>query len=131
MNLLRSGKGGRAIINRRPQRREPQPGLVRSPTADPFCSLFPHYRNPTLRKVESAQALKPRLAQMHELVPSIATVGFLENPNNPIFEVTTGDVLAAAAAIGLKIQILKAGTDREIDAAFVSLVQARTGALLV
>jgi putative ABC transport system substrate-binding protein len=26
---------------------------------------------------------------------------------------------------------LKAGTDREIDAAFVSLVQARTGALLV
>jgi putative ABC transport system substrate-binding protein len=71
------------------------------------------------------------LALLHELVPSIATVGFLENPNNPVFEVTTGDVLAAAAAIGLKVQRLKAGTDREIDAAFVSLVQARTGALLV
>jgi len=41
------------------------------------------------------------------------------------------DVMAAASAIGLKVQILKAGTDREIDAAFVSLVQARTGALLV
>jgi hypothetical protein len=27
--------------------------------------------------------------------------------------------------------MLKAGTDREIDAAFVSLVQARTGALLI
>jgi putative ABC transport system substrate-binding protein len=71
------------------------------------------------------------LALLHELVPSIATVGFLENPNNPIFEVTTGDVLAAAAAIGLNVQILKAGTDREIDTAFASLVQARTGALLV
>jgi putative ABC transport system substrate-binding protein len=40
-------------------------------------------------------------------------------------------VLAAAPAIGLKVQVLKAGTDRELDAAFVSLVQARTGALLV
>jgi putative ABC transport system substrate-binding protein len=71
------------------------------------------------------------LALLHELVPSIATVGFLENPNNPIFEVTTGDVLAAAAAIGLNVQILKAGTDREIDTAFASLVPARAGALLV
>jgi putative ABC transport system substrate-binding protein len=40
-------------------------------------------------------------------------------------------VLAAAPVIGLKVQILKAGTDREIDAAFASLAQARTGALLV
>jgi putative ABC transport system substrate-binding protein len=71
------------------------------------------------------------LALLHELVPSTATIGFLENPNNPTFELTTRDVLAAAPAIGLKVQILKAGTDREIDAAFVSLVQARTGALLV
>jgi putative tryptophan/tyrosine transport system substrate-binding protein len=71
------------------------------------------------------------LALLHELVPSTATIGFLENPNNPIFELTTRDVLAAAPVIGLKIQILKAGTDREIDAAFVSLVQARTEALFV
>jgi putative tryptophan/tyrosine transport system substrate-binding protein len=71
------------------------------------------------------------LALLHELVPSIATIGFLENQNNPIFELTTRDVLTAAAVIGLKVQILKAGGDREIDAAFVSLVQARTGALLV
>src|SRR5262249_22810047 len=63
--------------------------------------------------------------------PSTLTVGFLENPNNPVFELTTRDVLAAAPAIGLKVQVLKAGTDREIDAAFMSLVQSRTGALLV
>jgi len=79
----------------------------------------------------SAELGAKALALLHELVPSIATIGFLENPNNPAFEVTTRDVLAAAPLIGLKVQILKAGTDREIDAAFVSLVQARTGALLV
>jgi putative ABC transport system substrate-binding protein len=71
------------------------------------------------------------LALLHELVPGTATIGFLENPNNPAVELTTRDVLAAAPVIGLKVQILKASTDREIDAAFVSLVQARTGALLV
>jgi ABC-type uncharacterized transport system substrate-binding protein len=71
------------------------------------------------------------LALLHELVPGTATIGFLENPNNPTFELTTRDVLAAAPVMGLTVQTLKASTDREIDAAFASLVQARTGALLV
>ena len=72
------------------------------------------------------------LALLHELVPGTETIGFLGNPNNPMtFELTTRDVLAAAGIVGLKVQILKAGNDREIHAAFVSLVQARTGALLV
>jgi len=79
----------------------------------------------------SAELGAKALALLHELVPSIATIGFLENPNNPVFELRMGDVLAAALAIGVKVQILKAGTDRQIDAAFVSLVEARTGALLV
>jgi ABC-type uncharacterized transport system substrate-binding protein len=71
------------------------------------------------------------LALLPQLVPSTATIGFLENPNNPVFELTTRDVLATAPAIGLNVQILKAGTEREIDAAFASMVQARTGTLLV
>jgi putative ABC transport system substrate-binding protein len=71
------------------------------------------------------------LALLHDLVPSTPTIGFLENPNNPMFdELATRDVLAAASAMGIRIQILRAATDREIDAAFESLVQARTGALL-
>jgi putative ABC transport system substrate-binding protein len=71
------------------------------------------------------------LALLHELVPSTGTIGFLENPDSPAFELMTRDVLKAASVIGLKVQILKAGTDRAIDAAFASLAQARTGALLV
>ena len=57
------------------------------------------------------------LALLHELVPSAATIGFLENPNNPISELTTRDVLGAAPVVGVGVQILKASTDREIDAA--------------
>ena len=54
-----------------------------------------------------------------------------ENPNNPVSELNTRDVMAAAPALGLKVQILKASSDREIDAAFVGLVQARIGALII
>jgi len=71
------------------------------------------------------------LALLHELLPGTATIGFLGNPNNPIFELTTRDLLAAAATIGLKVEVLKAGTDSEIDAVFASAVQAQTGALFV
>src|SRR5260370_1268693 len=68
---------------------------------------------------------------LHELLPSTPAFGFLVNPRNPIAELTMRDVLVAAHAIGLEIQILRAGTVHEIEEAFVSLVRARTGALLV
>jgi putative ABC transport system substrate-binding protein len=80
----------------------------------------------------NAELVAKGLSLLHELVPGTPTIGFLENPNNPIVdELTTRDVLAAAPAIGIRIQVLKATTDREIETAFESLVQARTGALLV
>jgi len=71
------------------------------------------------------------LALLRELVPGTETIGFLDNPNNPGAELTTRDLLAAAPAVGIKVQVLKASNDREIDAAFASMVQARTRALLV
>jgi putative tryptophan/tyrosine transport system substrate-binding protein len=72
-----------------------------------------------------------QLALFHELLPNISTIGFLENPGNPIDELMATAVREAAAGIGLRIQKLKAATTREIDTAFESLAQARTGALLV
>jgi len=72
-----------------------------------------------------------QLALFHELVPNVSTIGFLENPGNPIDELMTTAVQEAAAGSGLRIQTLKAATTREIDTAFESLVQARTGALLI
>src|SRR5262245_59235468 len=64
------------------------------------------------------------LALLRDLVPTIATIGFLANPNNPISELTARDVLAAAPAVGLQVQALKASSDREIDGAFVNLVRS-------
>jgi putative ABC transport system substrate-binding protein len=71
------------------------------------------------------------LEVLHELLPAAASVGYLEDPRGPVLESRTREVLAAARAIGVEIQVLHASTEGEIDAAFASLAQARTGALLV
>jgi putative tryptophan/tyrosine transport system substrate-binding protein len=64
-----------------------------------------------------------RLGLLHELLPV--------NPNNPAGDFLARDVQAAARAIGRQVEIFSAGTPREIDAAFASLVQSRADALLV
>ena len=46
-------------------------------------------------------------------------------------ETTVRDVEAAARAIGMQIQVLKASTSREINAAFATFVRDRPDALFV
>jgi ABC-type uncharacterized transport system substrate-binding protein len=55
----------------------------------------------------------------------------LVDPNATNAESTITDAQAAAAAIGRQIEVLTASSNREIDAAFASLVQKRIEALLV
>ena len=73
-----------------------------------------------------------RLGLLHELLPGAERFALLVNPNNPVVaDVMIKDVQAAAAAIRCQIVVLNAGTNREIDAAFASVVQKRADALLV
>jgi putative tryptophan/tyrosine transport system substrate-binding protein len=46
-------------------------------------------------------------------------------------EPTTKTVQAAALTLGLQLHVLNASTDREIDAAFVILVQLHAGGLVI
>jgi putative ABC transport system substrate-binding protein len=78
------------------------------------------------------QTLDPkRLGLLHELVPQAATIGFLLNPDFPLAEEQSKDMQEAARAIGLHIHVLRANTDREIEAAFETVAQDRIGALAV
>src|SRR5262249_25391193 len=73
-----------------------------------------------------------RLGLMHELVPKAVRMAVLVNPANvPATESTLRDLPEAARAIGLQIQVLKASTRSEIEAAFATLVRDRAEALYV
>src|SRR5262249_18344366 len=68
----------------------------------------------------------------HALVPNAARMAVLVNPANvPATESTLRDLPEAARAIGLQIQVLKASTRSEIEAAFATLVRDRAEALYV
>jgi ABC-type uncharacterized transport system substrate-binding protein len=70
-----------------------------------------------------------RLGLLHELVPKATTLGVLINPNFPLAVGQLSDVQEAARAIGVQTHILRATTDREIDAAFEIVAQLRIAAL--
>jgi putative tryptophan/tyrosine transport system substrate-binding protein len=72
------------------------------------------------------QTLEPkRLGLLHELVPQASTIGFLLNPDFPSAEEQSKDMQEAAGAIGLHIHVLRANTDREIEATFETVAQDR------
>ena len=79
----------------------------------------------------AAELTAKRLGLLREMVPGAARVAFLVNPANVTAESTVKDLEAAAPAFGVQIQIFDAGTIREIDAAFASLVRQRFDALFV
>jgi putative ABC transport system substrate-binding protein len=79
-----------------------------------------------------AAGLTPKLLDLlSETVPQAGAIALLVNPNNPTAEPMIRDVQEAARAKGVKLAVLKAGGESEIDAAFASLVEVQAGALVV
>jgi putative ABC transport system substrate-binding protein len=72
-----------------------------------------------------------RLELAHELVPTATTVAVLVNPTSPTFETVLQDLQAAARTLGRQLHVLHASTERDLDTAFATLVQLRTGALVI
>jgi putative ABC transport system substrate-binding protein len=77
------------------------------------------------------QLTAKRQQLLHEVVPSAAVVAMLVNPTNPQNRFELPIVQASAAKVGQPVRVLTAGTDDEIDAAFVTIVEQRIGGLLV
>jgi ABC-type uncharacterized transport system substrate-binding protein len=72
-----------------------------------------------------------RLGLLHELVPAAALIAALVNPNSPELDAQLNDVQAAARTIGVRLQILRARSEAEIEAAFAELARIGAQALLV
>jgi putative tryptophan/tyrosine transport system substrate-binding protein len=71
-----------------------------------------------------------RLELLRELLPSISTIALLVNPSNPNV-VDAPETEAAANAIGRRLEVLKASTERDLEAAFTTIVARQVGALVV
>ena len=73
-----------------------------------------------------------RLELLRELIPTATIVGVLVNPTSPVLaEQFSHDLQAAAHTLGLKLHVLHASTERDLDTVFATLVQLRAGALVV
>jgi ABC-type uncharacterized transport system substrate-binding protein len=102
------------------------------PVEDGLVGSFNHPGgNATGIRIFSAGLIAKRLQLLHELVPAATAIGFLMNPGNPTSVTQLNDVQAAAAAIGLTIDVVKASNARDLDIAFETLVQQKTDALVV
>jgi putative ABC transport system substrate-binding protein len=76
--------------------------------------------------------LAPTLLELlSELVPEARVIALLVNPNSPEAEPTIRGAQQAGRAKGMQLDILKAATGGEIDAAFVTLVQMKGNALVI
>jgi putative ABC transport system substrate-binding protein len=72
-----------------------------------------------------------RLELLRELVPAASTVGFIVDPTNPSTPTEIKDMQNAAHALGRRLIIVETSTEREVDAAFASLVQQRADAVIM
>jgi putative ABC transport system substrate-binding protein len=78
------------------------------------------------------EVVAKRLRLLHDLVPKAVRIAVLVNPANAAAtEPTLRDVQQAVPTIGLQIQILKATTIGEIDAAFATFSREQPDALFV
>ena len=68
---------------------------------------------------------------LHETVPKTDLFGFFVNPANANAEIDAKNIAEAAESTGQKLLVIRVRTDSELEAAFVTLVQQRAGALVV
>jgi putative ABC transport system substrate-binding protein len=72
-----------------------------------------------------------RLALMHELVPSSATIAYLTNPANPGTRIEVESVQEAAKTLSINVKVLNATNEQELDKAFADLSARHIGAVIV
>jgi putative ABC transport system substrate-binding protein len=74
---------------------------------------------------------RKRMELLKELVPPAKLMGVLINPTGPNLKAVLPDMHAAAKTVGLPIHIVHASIERDLETAFVSLIQRRVSALVI
>ena len=72
-----------------------------------------------------------RLELLRRLIPAVAVIGVLVNPNYSSSDQQLSDLEAAARAYGLQIDVQRASNEQEIETAFAILAEHDVGALVI
>jgi putative tryptophan/tyrosine transport system substrate-binding protein len=74
----------------------------------------------------------PKLMELlHGAVPSVGTMALLVNPANPNAETQSKSIEQAALKLGVKLHVLNASTESDLDTVFAKLNQLGAGALII
>ena len=79
----------------------------------------------------ATQMESKRLGLLHELVPGATVVVALVNPSQPAAGTQTDEVTEAARVLGLKLHVVHARSERDLETVFSTCAQLGAGALLV
>jgi putative tryptophan/tyrosine transport system substrate-binding protein len=71
------------------------------------------------------------LELLHELLPTASAIALLVNPSNPNTHAYTPEMRAAAITLGLRLEVLTAETDSDLEESFRTMVRQSTDALVV
>jgi len=72
-----------------------------------------------------------RLELARELFPAATTVALLVNPANPLAATVPKDLQALADTLGVRLHVLHASTETDLEAAFATAAQLRAAALVI
>ena len=110
--------------------------IVFSVTEDPVnlglvASIARPGGNATGVSFQLSELAPKQLGLLRELLPAASRFGLLVNPKNENAETITRDLKAAAAKIGVEIDVVRATDSHEIEDAFVALIRDKVHALVV
>jgi len=69
--------------------------------------------------------------QLKEMAPGAAAIAYLINPSSPSEEIYAREAPVVASALGIRIPVLNASTEHDLDDAFASLGKTGVNALVV
>jgi putative tryptophan/tyrosine transport system substrate-binding protein len=108
--------------------------IVMTSTADPFAVVGNIARpggNVTGMASLLVDLISKRLSLLAEIVPGLARIGTLNNPDNPNYSRTRKNNETSAQSLGMRLVLLDVRTSADIAAAFVAAVRQQLDALSV
>ncbi|WP_336488483.1 ABC transporter substrate-binding protein [Methylobacterium nigriterrae] len=78
----------------------------------------------------SVEVSRKRLEFMHEVLPNAAAIAVVDNPTSPTANSQLRNLHAAAEAIGVRLQVLHASNEQELEAVFAALPEQRASGLV-